>query len=314
MQHKGKPPEADSLQATSEGFESEAETLPKKMERYSRARERAVDIITHVIDKEKETGNPLYTKVVRGLTTCGNYLHFRDYFTVGKVRLHSARFCKKHLFCPLCAIRRASKTLQAYLPKYQLIMSENANLTPYMITITVKNGTDLLERYNHLVKSIQVLTRKRTRSLTGSRDKTEFSKLFASVGSYEFTNKGKGWHPHVHILALCTSEPDQWALSKEWIKATGDSYIVDVRPIDNISDPIRGFLEVFKYALKFSDLTPFQHVEAASILNGRRMMFSLGKFRGITIPENLLDEPLEGLPYHDLIYDFMYGSGYHYRN
>ena len=48
-------------------------------------------------------------------------------------------------------------------------------------------------------------------------------------------------------------------LSREWHEITGDSFIVDVRPISQ-DDPVSGFIEVFKYAVKFSDQnqpTPF---------------------------------------------------------
>jgi hypothetical protein len=43
------------------------------------------------------------------LTTCGDYLLFRHYFTIDAVRLHAASFCMKHLLCPLCAIRRGAR-------------------------------------------------------------------------------------------------------------------------------------------------------------------------------------------------------------
>src|SRR5690554_5575851 len=94
------PPETEiSLAADiSGGLDSEAETLPKKIARYSRARQRAVDIISHVQQKHQDTGSPFFSKVADGLISCGNYLHFRHYYTVDKMRLHSAIFCKKHLF------------------------------------------------------------------------------------------------------------------------------------------------------------------------------------------------------------------------
>nr|AAF37870.1 RepA [Methylophaga thalassica] len=312
MTHKEKPPVTEEVLAdeVTEGLQSESEKLPNKILRYSRARERALLILDEVTQQYHQTGNPYFSKISDKLNSCGNYLSFRHYYTVDKVRLHAASFCKKHLFCPLCAIRRASKQLSSYMQRYKAIMSENPSLVPVMITLTVKNGDDLLERYDHLVKSVQVLNRKRTRARTGSRDKTEFSKIEASVGSYEFTNKGKGWHPHVHIAALVTAHIDQQALSAEWKKATGDSFIVDVRPIGQIQEPIKGFLEVFKYALKFSDLTSEQQVQAAVTLDARRLLFSTGLFRGTQVPESLIDEPLEGLPYIQLFYKYLQGIGY----
>jgi hypothetical protein len=182
-----------------------------------------------------------------------------------------------------------------------------------MVTLTVKNGDDLNERYNHLANSVKKITRNRTRALTSktSRHVSEFAKIQGAVGSYEFTNKGKGWHPHVHIIALVDPSNllNQQSLSDEWLKLTGDSYIVDVRPIGDPNDPIAGFVEVFKYALKFSDLSYQQQIHAALTLKNRRLLFSIGLFRGVVIPESLLDEPLEDLPYVDLLYRFI-GDSY----
>ena len=310
MEQKRKPSLTESLATdVSKGSDSYSK-LPEKMVRYSRARSRALAILPHVDKEQQKTGSPFLKKVHDDLITCGNYLHFRNYYTVEQIRLIDARFCKKHLFCPLCAIRRGSKQLSSYLTRYKVITGANSNLRPYMITLTVKNGPDLMERYNHLVKSLKKVTKSRSRALSGSRHVTEFSKVQAAVGTYEFTNKKNGWHPHVHIIALCEEMPNQKTLSSEWLKITGDSFIVDVRPIGNPEEPIKGFAEVFKYALKFSDLTLDQQVFAAMALHGKRLLFSLGLFRGVVVPESLLDEPLDDLPYFDIFYRYLDGAGY----
>jgi hypothetical protein len=54
-------------------------------------------------------------------------------------------------------------------------------------------------------------------------------------------------------------------------------------------------------------------VFAATELNGKRLLFSIGLFRGTVIPESLTDDPIEGLPYYDLFYDYIHGSGYNYN-
>ena len=54
-------------------------------------------------------------------------------------------------------------------------------------------------------------------------------------------------------------------------------------------------MEVFKYAVKFSDLTLADNWHAAQILKGKRLLNSFGSFRGVDIPDSLLDEPLDGL-------------------
>jgi len=311
---KEKPPLAESLQTEANEGQDFQTDISKKIERYSRARERATNIITHVDAELQKTGSPYLEKVRDGLVECGNYLHFRSYPTLQETRLYNANFCKKHLFCPLCAIRRASKSLSSYLDRYKVIKAENPLLVPYMVTLTVKNGDNLSERYNHLTSSIKKIRKNRTRARTSktSRHASEFAKVEAAVGSYEFTERGNGWHPHVHIIALVNPDNliDQATLSAEWLKITGDSFIVDVRPIGDPDDPIAGFVEVFKYALKFSDLSYQQQIHAALTLQSRRLLFSIGLFRGVKIPESLTDEHIEDLPFVDLLYRYIAGAGY----
>jgi len=135
---------------------------------------------------------------------------------------------------------------------------------------------------------------------------TELCKAEGAVYTLELTNKGNGWHPHCHMIVLAASAPSQSALSAEWHKITGDSMIVDCRPITG--DPSEGFMEVFKYAVKFSDLSLEDNWHAAQRLKGKRLLNSFGLFRGVQIPESLLDEPLDELPYWDRFYRYLGGE------
>ena len=96
---------------------------------------------------------PEHQATARRVKGCGDYLVFRHYFTVDRVRLHGASLCMKHLLCPLCAIRRGAKYLKAYLVKFQALQEQNPNLKAYLVTLTVKDGPDLAERFKHLYKS-----------------------------------------------------------------------------------------------------------------------------------------------------------------
>ena len=229
---------------------------------------------------------------------------------MGKVRLHNATFCKQHLVCPLCAIRRGAKALGAYLARWEVIRQERPELRPYLVTLTVKNGDDLEERQNHLTRSLRRLLDRRRYFNAGTRGApwTELCKAQGAVYTLELTNKGKGWHPHCHMIVLGASQIDQQALSAEWHAITGDSMVVDVRPI--VGDPSEGFMEVFKYAVKFSDLSLEDNWQAARILKGKRLLNSFGLFRGVQVPDSLLDEPLDDLPYWDRFYRFFGG---HYQ-
>jgi hypothetical protein len=281
----------------------DAAALPVRLDRYSKAHHRAVDMSDYAILQGD-------VKLAARLLDCGAYLLFRDYYTVGKVRLHAARFCKKHLVCPLCAIRRGAKMVKAYLDRLEVIRSSQSGLNAYLVTLTVKDGEDLSERFNHLYRSIQKLHKTRTRD----RQYSEACKAVGAVWSYEF-KRGKNsdlWHPHVHAVWLCREMPDADALSAQWRHITDDSFVVDVRPFHDQEDIVSGFLEVFKYALKFSDMPLVDNWEAFCKLSGKRLIASFGAFRGIDVPEDLTDGDLDDLPYLDMLYRFVQGTGYAY--
>lgn len=285
----------------------EVSHLPQRIQRYEDAHKRSLLMLDYLraFECDSLTGRNASAR----LADCGNYLAFREYYTVGKVRLHAAQFCKQHLICPLCAIRRGSKTLQAYMDKYQHLTESGAadGLRLYMITFTVKNGEDLAEREQHLQASLRRLMTRRRLTLSGSRGAkyTELVKAAGGVYTVEVTNRGNGWHPHVHMLALCSSRPSEAALQEEWLEVTGDSFVVDVT--EGYGDPVESFMEVFKYAVKFSDLSPAQNWHAAQLLKGRRLINPFGCLWGVKVPESLLDEPLDDLPYFERFYRFVNG-------
>lgn len=294
---------ADGLAADARSGGDEYARFGDRVQRYGSARQRARQMLGHLRDHHAD----LESEICR-LGDCGEYLVFRHYFTVSKVRLTGANFCKQHMICPLCAIRRGAKSVKAYLDRLAVIQSENPALRPYLVTFTVKNGPDLVERFQHLHNSLKRLHKHRRDFKEKGRGWTEAARAAGGVWSYEVTNKGNGWHPHVHAVWLCETSPDQQALRHEWEKITLDSFMVDVRPI--VGDPAEGFVEVFKYALKFSDLSLPDNVEAWHTLRGRRLLASFGAFRGVEVPEDLTDEQLDNLPFVELFYRYLEGSGY----
>ena len=282
------------------------EALPNRVERYSKAKRQALDVANYMAGVPKHQA---MSETVRG---CGDYLVFRHYFTVDAVRLHGASLCRKHLLCPLCAIRRGAKSLAAYLQRWEVIKVEKPRLRPFLVTLTVKDGPDLAERFRHLMKAQRELWMRKHRG----RVQSPLVGVEGAVWSYE-VKRGSGsgmWHPHLHMIALAENAPDQAQLSAEWKNITGDSHVVDVRPISE-DDPVSGFIEVFKYAVKFSDQPPADTVHAWETLAGKRLLASSGCFRGVEVPKELLDDPegFEGLPYIQLFYKFLPG-GYSLSN
>jgi hypothetical protein len=143
---------------------------------------------------------------------------------------------------------------------------------------------------------------------------SEWVKVAGGVTSYEFTKKGdNGWHPHIHALVLLDDFIDQAKLSQEWQAITGDSFIVDVRRVKpkleaGGLDIASGLLEVFKYALKFHDMTLEDTWHAYNVLRTRRLIDSFGVLRGLTVPDDLLDDPLEGLPFLERHYRYSWAK------
>lgn len=275
------------------------EALPKRVDRYGKAKRSALDTAEYMATL------PKHQAVANRLSGCGNYLLFRHFFTIDTVKLHAASFCMKHLLCPLCAIRRGAKALGAYLDRFEALKRSSARLRPFLVTLTVKDGPDLAERFKHLHDSQRELWKRKQRRRGSVLDGVE-----GAVWSYE-VKRGNGsglWHPHLHMIALAEVAPDAERLSREWHQITGDSFIVDVRPISQ-DDPASGFVEVFKYAVKFSDQEPADTVHAWETLAGKRLLGSAGCFRGVEIPEDLTDDPGDylGLPYVDLLYRYLSG-------
>lgn len=333
---------------SSKGF-NEIDNFTDRVNRYSDAKARQLQILNHVrgLSQGEKANIPLHSHLDFGKLTgqlggCGNYLVFNQYYTVGKVRLAKASFCKNHLLCQLCAIRRGAKQVEAYMDRCEVIESENKKLKPYLLTLTVKNGDDLAERYEHLQTSVRKLLKRRRDFLSSGNGQSQLSKIHGGVFSYELTKKNNGYHPHVHMVVYMNPNdpidfpfdtrphkfsPDEWktltpaqkkfekekwqnwgakasdsGLAKEWRKITGDSKIVDLRSISQ--DKASGLVEVFKYALKFSDLKPDENISAYSYLKGKRLTGSFGNLWGVKVPEKMTDDLLEDLPYVELFYKY----------
>ena len=99
---------------------------------------------------------------------------------------------------------------------------------------------------------------------------------------------------HAHDLAMLRSSRRSSAQGNGK-PFTGDSFIVDVRPMHGEID---GFLETFKYALKFSDLELPDNLDAYKTLKGKRLINSFCIAR-VEVPEELTDDDLsDDLPLH----------------
>src|SRR5665213_1307230 len=272
------PRSVESLAAETErGFDSKP-NLPSRLIRYAAAKERACAMRDFISrdrsgDKSAQQEN---TRLAHELHHCGSYLVFREYLESKSVRLHAMRSCRLHLLCPLCAIRRGAKLVSGYLERVEFVSQERSRFLQ-MLTLTVRDGDVLHERFSHLRSSLKRLF-KRRHLVRGS----EMEKIAGAVWAYE-VKRGSGsgvWHPHV----------------------------LDCHDVyGQVAD---AFCEVFKYSLKFGDLSLVDNFDAYKLLRRRRLIGSCGALWGVDVPEDLTDDPIFSEQYVEHLYRFARELGY----
>lgn len=315
------PPDPEKENPLTPGLAAEGagdadRNLTARLGRYGTAKNRNHQMAGYLLTQRERS---LSTRLYR----CGGYLRFREWLHHdNRMTLHEGRFCKVHLLCPLCAIRRGGHMLRRYVERARFIARDH---DLWMVTLTVKNGPDLFERFQHLKGAVRKI---RQRAAKGYG---MFSVASGALWSYEFTRGQDGlWHPHVHMVwAMPKGTPIQWGkdsqLGMDWFAATGDSYIVHAErigagegapvgegPTATATDPlIKAFCEVLKYALKFSSLSLEDNYGAFLALRGKRLLASSGIWYGLELPEDaqLEDDPLDG-PYIEHLYRYAGSKGY----
>jgi len=103
-------------------------------------------------------------------------------------------------------------------------------------------------------------------------------------------DRTKLWHPHLHVLFEGRYIPQKLA-AKQWLKATGDSFIVDIR---TVSTSKGAAFYVAKYASKalssrvWKDSSRLQ--EAIITLYGRRTFSTFGTFTKLGLSKQLASD------------------------
>ena len=279
----------------------------KRLNRFSVHKTRTVNLAKYLKGKDKIEEN-----FFKRLNNCYDYLLFKDYTNLNKIKLGATHSCQVHLLCPMCAIVRAAKQVQLYEAKFKELKRKNPKLSIYYVVLTVKNGTDLSERYNHLEKSLKKLTARRRDALVakkGSKSKKyALNSVFANVsaGAYSIEVKkgenSKEWHPHANLLLLSEDRILESEIKAEWKKITKDSKIAYCQVKDDDDKTV--FVEIFKYALKFSEMGFDDNFTAWDSLRGRRLMGTFGDFRGLDIEKEDTEIALKDEPYIELFYKY----------
>jgi hypothetical protein len=126
--------------------------------------------------------------------------------------------------------------------------------------------------------------------------------------SIEFTkDKDNLHHTHLHIIGFRNKFFDINLLREEWLLVTGDSYVIH---LDRITDLSRGLLEVFKYVSKPHDTDRFTAEDLKDFLKLRntRLFSSFGEFRAFKKNYVASDDDKASLPDYSRYGNLVEGS------
>jgi hypothetical protein len=131
--------------------------------------------------------------------------------------------------------------------------------------------------------------RKENRKQSAKRIKDSFTRLQrrgfwkeyfkGGTWSLEFTKDKNGLHhTHLHIIGFRRKFFDIELLRGEWLAATGDSHVLNLKPIKDIAAGLR---EVVKYVSKPLDIRRFGAADLKEFLGlkNMRMFGTFGEFR-----------------------------------
>jgi len=177
----------------------------------------------------------------------------------------------RHRFCLPCARERGllvSSNLREKLPKVPL----------RFITLTVKaRDASLRDALDHLYGSFARLRRSKTWR--------EHVKGGLAVAEVTWRPEKGRWHPHLHLIVQGSYFP-QDTLRRAWLKATGDSFIVDIRAVRSLDEAAR-YLTAYLTKSLCKRVWRDQHrlCEAIQALHGRKLISCFGTWSRLKLLE-----------------------------
>ena len=208
------------------------------------------------------------------LQQCRKFAWFVRHTVTKKLRVRSSR-CKLR-WCPICRDVQRSIVTRAVdewlrVQKY-----------PKMITLTMLHTDDPLElQINKIYNCFRKLRRRAyfQRLITGG---VWFFQL-------TFNQQTEQWHPHIHCLVAGKFLPHA-KLKELWHKITGDSHVVDIRPVKDLDN---ASVEVARYATSPADLTAVSFEEAKNVhyaTKHRRICGSWGTAKKVTLKPTVRED------------------------
>jgi len=242
-----------------------------------RRRKKITQQITH-INKELSTrtghgSGHLLNRAAATLNNCGkNWLVEKK--APGKYEAIHSFHCKKK-YCPRCAEQKRNVLLSKFVAFFEEEQTETArqimsNYDLCLMTVTLRHGSHT-QRHGWYFNELK-------QHWANALKYGAFRKyIHGGVYTTEITYSDRnGFHIHRHAIALVPKEygmrdgqcgawqdieGEGWrwtwkdatvpqALAAAWLKRTGDSFQVDIKPVNRNGDFIKNLLEIFKYVAK----------------------------------------------------------------
>ncbi len=219
-----------------------------------------------------------------GFLTCGRHIH----------QVIPNYVCEFRL-CPDCARRKSRKRVNEYFPAMTVFVRQN-RVTPVHLVLTQTHE-----------KETRKQSVKRLKSAFDNLIRREFWKEHFKGGTWsvEFTkDRDNLHHTHLHVIGFRSKFFDISLLRDEWFSVTGDSYVLRLDPVTELS---KGLLEVFKYVSKPLDTDRFAAEDLRDFLKLRNtnLFGSFGEFRKFKSGYVAADDDKISLPdysrYGDLV-------------
>jgi hypothetical protein len=226
---------------------------------------------------------------------CGGQCHVEYSPSREKYRL-SANYCKSR-HCEPCMRAKANliaRNLREKLDQERKDRTNRDTIGIRFITLTLKHSTDPLSaQIKRLTASFKKL--RNTPEWKRSQD--------GGAATLEVKYSPTGWHVHYHIVAAGQFLSAQM-LSNLWNQCTGDSYIVDIRALNQVADACH---YVSKYITKGTNAAVWENADAAqewiAASKGLRTINTFGTWRGyrLTKPDPGVMDWQSIRTLHDLI-------------
>ena len=213
-------------------------------------------------------------KNVIRLRTCRKFAHFMRNEETGMLKIRSSR-CKLR-WCPICrdvSRRIVTAAVDDWLKHVKF---------PKMLTFTLKHSDDELEfQVGRLYECF-----KKIRQRKYVKDVIDGGVWFFQL---KLNLKTDQWHPHLHCL-VGGKFISHSKIKDLWQKITGDSFVVDVRPVRDVESVST---EVARYATAPADITRMtvkQSVDVYWATKSRKICGTWGNAKGMILRPSADDE------------------------